>query len=87
MRPTELLVLLPILFSLTFAQDRQPRAQRKDSATVSPGISKEQLALEAKVSQALSWIAGTRRTIPEKLEYMRAVPALIKPLCEASRSA
>ncbi len=26
------------------------------------------------VSQALSWIAGARRTIPERLEYVKAIP-------------
>jgi hypothetical protein len=32
------------------------------------------------ISQALSWVAGTRRTISERLEYIRAIPALIEPL-------
>jgi hypothetical protein len=32
------------------------------------------------VSQALSWVAGTRRTIPERLEYVKAIPRLMKPL-------
>jgi hypothetical protein len=32
------------------------------------------------ISQALSWIAGSRRTISERLEYIRAIPALIEPL-------
>jgi hypothetical protein len=32
------------------------------------------------VSQALSWIAGTRSTIPERLEYVKAIPELIEPL-------
>ena len=53
MRPTALLAL-PVLFSLAFAQDKQPPAQRKDSATVSAGISKEQLALEAQLNSVLS---------------------------------
>lgn len=34
------------------------------------------------VSQALSWIAGTRRTIPERLEYVKAIPRLMEPLNE-----
>jgi hypothetical protein len=34
------------------------------------------------VSQALSWIAGTRRTIPERLEYVKAIPRLMEPLTE-----
>jgi hypothetical protein len=32
------------------------------------------------VSQALSWIAGTRNTIPEQLEYVKAIPRLLEPL-------
>ena len=31
-------------------------------------------------SQALSWIAGTRQTIQERLEYLRNIPRLMKPL-------
>jgi hypothetical protein len=34
------------------------------------------------VSQALSWIAGTRQTIPERLEYVKAIPRLMEPLSE-----
>jgi hypothetical protein len=34
------------------------------------------------VSQALSWIAGTRNTIPERLEYVKAIPKLMRPLTE-----
>jgi hypothetical protein len=29
------------------------------------------------VSQALSWIAGTRNTIQERLEYVKAIPQLM----------
>ena len=36
------------------------------------------------VSQALSWIAGTRNTIPERLEYVKAIPRLMEPLMEAA---
>lgn len=32
------------------------------------------------VSQALSWIAGSRNTIPERLEYVKAIPWLMEPL-------
>jgi hypothetical protein len=32
------------------------------------------------VSQALSWIAGTRQTIPERLEYVKEIPHLLEPL-------
>jgi hypothetical protein len=32
------------------------------------------------VSQALSWIAGTRNTIPERLEYLKAVPRLMNAI-------
>jgi hypothetical protein len=34
------------------------------------------------VSQALSWIAGTRQTIPERLEYVKAIPGLMEPLTD-----
>jgi hypothetical protein len=34
------------------------------------------------VSQALSWIAGTRKTIPERLEYVKAIPSLMESLME-----
>jgi Domain of unknown function (DUF932) len=34
------------------------------------------------VSQALSWIAGTRNTIPERLEYVKAIPRLMEQLTE-----
>jgi hypothetical protein len=37
------------------------------------------------VSQALSWIAGTRNTIPERLEYVKAIPRLMQRL-ESLRS-
>ncbi len=36
------------------------------------------------VSQALSWIAGSRKTITERLEYVKAIPRLIKPLTDAA---
>jgi len=36
------------------------------------------------VSQALSWIAGTRNTIPERLEHVKAIPRLMEPLTEAA---
>jgi hypothetical protein len=31
-------------------------------------------------SQVLSWLATARRTIPERLEHIRAIPTLMKPL-------
>jgi hypothetical protein len=34
------------------------------------------------VSQALSWIAGTRNTISERLEYVKAIPRLMEPLTD-----
>jgi hypothetical protein len=34
------------------------------------------------VSQALSWIAGARNTIPERLEYVKTIPRLMEPLRE-----
>ena len=58
MRPTAVLALLPVLICSTFAQDKQPPAQRKDTATVSAGISKEQLALEARLTAVLSDAKG-----------------------------
>ena len=39
------------------------------------------------ISQALSWVAGTRRTITERLEYIRAIPGLIEPISQGIRSA
>lgn len=35
------------------------------------------------VSQALSWIAGTRHTVQERLEHLKAIPALMKPLSKS----
>jgi len=32
------------------------------------------------ISQALSWIAGARNTIPERLEYVQAIPRLMEPI-------
>ena len=34
------------------------------------------------VSQALSWFAGTRNTVQERLEYIKHIPSLINPLKE-----
>jgi hypothetical protein len=39
------------------------------------------------VSQALSWIAGTRNTIPERLEYVKAIPQLMEALTEVAEIA
>jgi hypothetical protein len=36
------------------------------------------------VSQALSWIAGARNTIQERLEYVKAIPRLMDPLQRAA---
>jgi hypothetical protein len=36
-------------------------------------------------SQALSWVAGTRNSVQERIQYITAIPALIRPLAEASR--
>jgi hypothetical protein len=36
------------------------------------------------ISQALSWIAGTRKTIPETLEYTKAIPRLMESLTEVA---
>ena len=51
------ILLLPFLFVsclVGFAQEKKAPVQRKDSATVSAGISKEQLALEAQLAAVLS---------------------------------
>jgi hypothetical protein len=37
------------------------------------------------VSQALSWIAGTRKTVPERLRYVKAIPQLVEPFTEANQ--
>ncbi len=34
------------------------------------------------VSQALSWFAGTRNTVQERLEYIKQIPSLMSPLTE-----
>jgi hypothetical protein len=39
------------------------------------------------VSQALSWLAGTRQTVQERLERVEAIPALMKPLSTRSKRA
>jgi hypothetical protein len=39
------------------------------------------------VSQALSWIAGTRNTIPERLEYVKTIPHLMAPLTKVGETA
>jgi hypothetical protein len=36
------------------------------------------------VSQALSWIAGARQAIPERLEWVKAIPRLMEPLTETA---
>jgi hypothetical protein len=37
------------------------------------------------VSQALSWIAGTRKSIQERIQYISQIPALMEPLVESTR--
>jgi hypothetical protein len=39
------------------------------------------------VSQALSWVAGTRNTVPERLDYVKAIPGLMEPLTKRSQGA
>ena len=34
------------------------------------------------VSQALSWFAGTRNTVQERLDYVKRIPSLMGPLTE-----
>jgi hypothetical protein len=47
-------LVLGLFSPLAFAQDKQPPVQRKDSVSVSAGISKEQLDLEARLTAVLS---------------------------------
>lgn len=35
-------------------------------------------------SQALSWVAGTRKNIQDRLQYIKDIPVLMKPLAEGS---
>jgi len=35
-------------------------------------------------SQALSWVAGTRKNIQDRLQFIKDIPALMKPLAERS---
>ena len=36
-------------------------------------------------SQALSWIAGTRKSVQERIQYVTQIPALMEPLVESTR--
>jgi len=36
-------------------------------------------------SQALSWIAGTRKSVQERIQYITQIPALMEPLVESTR--
>jgi hypothetical protein len=36
-------------------------------------------------SQALSWIAGTRKSVQERTQYVTQIPALMEPLVESTR--
>jgi tetratricopeptide (TPR) repeat protein len=47
-------LILGLVSALAFTQDKQPPIQRKDSVSVSAGISKEQLDLEARLAAVLS---------------------------------
>ena len=38
------------------------------------------------VSQALSWIAGTRKSMQDRLEYVKAIPKLMEPLIEQKQT-
>jgi tetratricopeptide (TPR) repeat protein len=53
-RPIASMFLLLVLSCSAWAQDQPQTVQRKDSATVSAGISSEQLALEARLNTTLS---------------------------------
>ena len=36
-------------------------------------------------SQALSWVAGTRKSVQERIQYVTQIPALMEPLVESTR--
>lgn len=36
-------------------------------------------------AQALSWIAGTRKSVQERIQYITRIPALMEPLVESTR--
>ncbi|MCZ2154062.1 MAG: DUF945 domain-containing protein [Bryobacterales bacterium] len=61
------------------AKDRKPHELSVKHSTHVPGACAPVGNL-FHVSQALSWIAGTRNTIPERLEYVKAIPRLMEPL-------
>jgi hypothetical protein len=63
--------------------DLEPHELPIDSKNAVPGACAPAKNL-FHVSQALSWIAGTRNTIPERLEYVKAIPRLMGPLTEAA---
>jgi hypothetical protein len=62
-------------------RDLKPHELRISSTNAVPGACAPVNNL-FHVSQALSWIAGTRQTIPERLEYVKAIPRLTEPLSE-----
>jgi len=66
-------------------RDTKPHKLPITSAAIVPGACAPVRNL-FHVSQALSWIAGTRRTIPERLEYVKAIPRLMEALNERRRS-
>jgi len=61
------------------ARDVKPHDLKVKDATPVPGSGAPVKNL-FHVSQALSWIAGTRNTIPERLDYVKAIPRLMEPL-------
>lgn len=61
------------------ARDLKPHELNVKDATKVPGSGAPVKNL-FHVSQALSWIAGTRNTIPERLDYVKAIPRLMEPL-------
>ena len=37
------------------------------------------------VSQALSWVAGTRKSVQDRIQFITQIPALMEPLVESTR--
>jgi hypothetical protein len=64
-------------------QKRLAHEQELTSTTAVPGapVPTENLF---HASQALSWIAGTRKNVQDRLQYIKDIPVLMKPLAERS---
>ena len=62
-------------------RDRKPHQLPVKSTNAVPGACAPITDL-FHISQALSWFAGARNTIPKRFEYMKAIPRLMEPLNE-----